>query len=287
MNYDIVVVGAGPAGLSAALNGAIRNKSVLVLGPQVSESLKGAAEINNYLGIQDVSGVELLQIFRDHLASYSVDFQEDNVQNIYDMGKSIGVLLEDNTIINADAVVYASGIRFEKSIPGAQDFVGRGVGTCATCDAALYEGKPVVVVGYNDHAVEEANFISELASSTTFVNRTRRDVDLAEGIRELRGNPEEIRGGDVAESILVDGEEIFADGFFIIKDARKPDSVIPGVDLDGNHIKVDENMETNLKGIFAAGDCTGRPYQIAKAVGQGQVAGLAAASFSSKKQKNQ
>lgn len=285
MIYDVVVVGAGPAGLAAALNASIRNKKVLVLGPDMSEKIKKTKEIQNVLGMPNRSGEGLLKEFRTHVEEYPVEFIEENATMIYDMGKFIGLLTPGNRIIEAHAVVYAPGVSFGKPLPGENEFLGKGVGTCATCDAALYKGRPVVVVGYNETAIEEANFINEMSSSTVFVNQTGRPVDLNAGIEVIDDKAVEVRGDTVARSILVGDREIEADGFFFIRDAQKPDSIVPGIALDGIHIQVNEKMETNLPGIYSAGDCTGLPYQISRAIGQGQIAGLNAATYATKKAK--
>lgn len=282
MHYDIVVIGAGPAGLSAAMAAAGRNKRVLVLGPKISEKLMRTKEINNYLGLPHLSGPDLVNRFRSHLEEFSVDFLEQIAQSVYDMGDFIGILMPDQSIIEAGAVVFAPGVRFGRDLPGEAEFLGRGVSSCATCDAALYQGASVIVVGYNDHSADEANFIAERAASTVFINETGRSVQLKPGIEEIRGRVREIRGDDRARVILVDDRELTADGFFIIRDAKKPDLIVPGIDLEGIHIQVDRKMATNLPGIFAAGDCTGGPYQVLRACGQGQVAGLSAAEFISR-----
>lgn len=285
MIYDVVVVGAGPAGLAAALNASIRNKKVLVLGPEMSEKLKKTAEVQNVLGMPDQSGEGLLKEFRSHVEEYPVEFINENATMVYDMGKFIGLLTPGNRIIEAHAVVYAPGVSFGKPLPGESNFLGKGVGTCATCDAALYRDRPVVVVGYNESAIEEANFMAEMASSTIFINQMGREVGLNPNIEVITDKVIEVRGDTVARSIVVGDREIEADGFFFIRDAQKPDAIVPGIELEGMHIQVNNKMETNLPGIFAAGDCTGLPYQISRAIGQGQVAGLNAASFATKKAK--
>lgn len=281
--YDVAVVGAGPAGLAAALNISVRKKSVIVFGPEISEKLKGASRIDNYLGIPEVSGRELINNFREHLSSYPVEFSHDRVQTIYPMGDYIGLLMPGGNIVEANSVVLAMGINFGKTIPGEEEYLGKGVGTCATCDAALYKNKSVVVIGYQDSSVDEANFISEVAGKTVFVNMTGKEGNLSDGIREIKSKPVCIEGDRLARKLVLEDETIEADGFFFLRDAKKPEKVVPGLELEGVHIKVNSDMSTNIPGIFAAGDCTGTPYQISRAVGQGQIAGLNAARFVTKR----
>jgi len=283
--YDVVVVGAGPAGLSAALNAAIRHKSVLVIGPVMSEKLRRTARIDNYLGMPGCSGEAMLTQFRDQVAELPVEFLEERIQTIYDMGDFIGLLRENGEILEAQAVIVATGISFGNTIPGERRFLGRGVSACATCDAALYRGKAVIVVGYNAHSAEDARFISEVAGRTTFINRTGRPVQLGDTIRVIEDKPIAVEGDAAAERLIFKDFTLEADGFFFVRDAVKSDELVPGLRLsdDGIHAAVERDMSTNLPGIYACGDITGKPYQIAIAVGQGQLAGLSAAEYVTKR----
>ncbi len=278
--YDVAVVGSGPAGLSAALNAAVRQKSVLLFGASRSERLLQTESVENYLGLPGESGESLLDKFYAHIRQYpNIIHRKENVQVIYDMGEAIGLLLAGNEIVQARSVVLATGVNFGTLLPGEEQYLGKGVGYCATCDAALYKGRPVVVVGYNEEAASEANFIADLASSTVFVNCTGRDYALKEGIREIRKKPLEILGEERACALRFEDETVEAEGFFFLRDARAADALVPGIALNGRHVAVDGDMATNLPGIFAAGDLVGAPYQINVACGRGQVAGLAAARY--------
>lgn len=281
--FDIAVVGQGPAGLSAALNASIRHKSVLLLGPETSEKLNRAERVDNYLGLEAISGKELLKTFQKQVEKReNIHFIHQRVETIYDMGDYIGLLLGDNEILKAKAVVLATGVHFGQLIPGEEEFLGRGVSSCVICDAALYKNKPCVLVGYTQEAGEEANFLSDYASSLVFVNRTDKSFVLKEGIRETKAKPLRIEGDIKARRIILEDERIEGDGFFFLHEAKKADSLVPGLILDGSHIQVDEKMQTNLKGIFAAGDVVGPPYQVMIATGRGQLAGLEAASYVAK-----
>lgn len=281
---DVAVVGAGPAGMAAALNAAVRNKSVLLLGPDQSGKLMKAPKIENVLGLRGESGEALLRKFRKHLEAFdSIRFCPEMVQTIYPMGEEIGLLMPDQSMVSALSVVIATGVDFGKPIPGEAEFMGKGVGTCATCDAALYKGKKVVLVAYTPHAAEEANFIHEIAEETTLVNLTGMDLDLDEGIEEIRDKPLELIGDDRARKLIFEDQEREADGFFFMRDAVPADRLAPGIAMDGPHIKVDPQMQTSLPGIFAAGDLVGQPYQVNVAIGRGQIAGLSAAKYATKK----
>lgn len=284
MAYDIAIIGAGPAGLSAALNSKIRNKSVILFGKD-SEKVEKTKSIKNYLGFLDISGEELNNNFKKTLEGYDIERSEKRVRTVYAMGSFFAIEVENqDEMIEAKTVIMTTGIDLKKDLENEEKFFAKGVNYCATCDAALYRGKNVVVIGYNEEAVEEANFTSEIVGKVTFVNMTGRDVKLNENIDLIQGEiPQGFDGGLKAEKLIFkSGKEIEADGFFIIKDSSKADRLVPSIKMEDGHILVDKNMASSIKGLFAAGDITGKPYQIMKAVGEGQIAALTAASFLSK-----
>lgn len=281
MTYDIAIIGAGPAGLSAALNSKIRNKSVILFGKD-SEKLVKTKKISNYLGFSDVTGADLNQAFKDSLKDFEIKRDTRKVKTIYAMGSYFAIEIEnENEMVEAKAVIMASGIELKKDLANEEKFFAKGVNYCATCDAALYRGKKVVVIGYNDESVAEANFTSEIVGSLVFVNMTGKEVSLNEGIDLIEGEiPLGFEGTDRAEKLIFkSGKEILADGFFIEKDSSKPERLVPGIKMEDNHILTNKDTSTSIKGLFAAGDITGKPYQIMKAVGEGQVAALKAAAY--------
>ncbi|WP_236785952.1 NAD(P)/FAD-dependent oxidoreductase [Anaerococcus ihuae] len=281
MDYDIIIVGFGPAGISASLNASIRGKKVLIIGKK-SKALEKSPSIKNYLGFNDIKGSDLYKNFTDHIKNYPVEILDKKIKAVYAMGEYFSVDLGEK-MLRSKSCIIAAGVDMGKSIEGEDKFFSKGISYCATCDASLYKGKKVVLVGMNDEAIEEANFINKMASQTIFVNPNKKDVKLDEGIEIINKKPEKFTGKLKAESlILEDGQELKADGFFIIKNSSKPESLVPSIEIEDGHIKVNYDMSTNIKGLFACGDITGRPYQINKAAGQGQIAGLNAASFISK-----
>ncbi len=281
MDYDIIIVGFGPAGISAGLNASIRGKKVLIIGKK-SKALEKSPSIKNYLGFNDIKGSDLYKNFTDHIKNYPVEILDKKIKAVYAMGEYFSVDLGEK-MLRSKSCIIAAGVDMGKSIEGEDKFFAKGISYCATCDASLYKGKKVVLVGMNDEAIEEANFINKMASQTIFVNPNKKDVKLDEGIEIINKKPEKFTGKLKAESlILEDGQELKADGFFIIKNSSKPESLVPSIEIEDGHIKVNYDMSTNIKGLFACGDITGRPYQINKAAGQGQIAGLNAASYISK-----
>ncbi|MCC0668416.1 NAD(P)/FAD-dependent oxidoreductase [Clostridioides sp. ZZV14-6009] len=285
MRYDIAIIGSGPAGLSAAINAKIRNKTMIMFGnDNLSNKLVKAPSIDNYLGFYDISGDELKDKFKSHIDNMDISIENKRINNIYAMGEYFAIM-SGNDIYEATTVILATGVEYTRPIKGEEEFLGRGVGYCATCDAPLYRNKKVAVIGYNEESKEEANFLSELTSKTYFIpmykkeNLMRSSDNLDDSIEIIHDRPVQIDGDKLVNKISFKENHIEVDGVFVIKDSTAPSTLIPGIEIDGIHIKVDNNMKTNIEGCFAAGDCVGKPYSYIKAAGQGQIAALNAVYY--------
>jgi thioredoxin reductase (NADPH) len=261
--YDIIVIGSGPAGLSAAITARMRGKSVIVISNNSAESgLWKAAEVGNYPGLPSVSGAELSEKMRAHAAEMGAELVTGRVTTVLPMGKEISVGY-GSEILTGKSLILATGIVQASVFPGETELLGSGVSYCATCDGMLYRGKKVAVVCLSPDAEEEADFLSSIGCIVT----------------KLKTKNIRVNGSERVTSVTADGEEIPCDGVFILRQTIAPASLIPGLETEKGHIRVDRSMKTNLPGIFAAGDCTGTPYQIAKAAGEGQVAVLSAVEY--------
>ena len=277
--YDIAIIGSGPAGLSAAINAKIRNKNIIIFGYEdFSSKLIKAPKINNYLGFHDISGLELKEKFKEHIESMNIEITYERVNNIYDMGEYFSIMVNE-TIYEAKSVIVATGIEYTKPLKGEEEFLGKGVGYCATCDAPLYRNKVVTVIGYNKEAEEEANYVSELASKLYYIPMYKSNYELRDGIEIVEDRPIDIIGKDRVEKLILSSRQLETDGLFILKDSISPAQLVPGLLMEEGHIKVDRTMKTNIEGCFAAGDCIGRPYQYIKASGEGLIAALSAVSY--------
>lgn len=276
---DVAIIGGGPAALSAAINCRKRNKSVCVFGRSLDSSLLFSAEkVDNYLGMPEVTGEEMLNRFYQHALQNGVEFRECRVKQILSMGDRY-MLNADNEFVEAKTLIFAVGLSKSKALSGEMEYLGKGVSYCATCDGMLYRGKNVVVVGENEEGEAEANFLADICASVAYLPLYAPVLHVKENVRMLTGKPQAVLGADGRVSALkLDGEEIPCDGLFFAKNATPPESLLFGLKTDGKNILVNRNMETNLSGVYAAGDCTGAPYQIAKAVGEGLVAALSAAA---------
>lgn len=278
--YDIAIIGSGPAALSAAVNARQRNKSVCVFGRSLDSSLLFAAEkVDNYLGMPDMSGEEMLNQFYAHAVKRGVEFKESRISQIMPMGNMF-MINADNELYEAKTLILAIGLNKSKGIAGEMEYLGKGVSYCATCDGMLYRNKKVVVVGEHEEGEAEANFLADVCEKVTYIPLYQPVLNLKENVVLLQKEPKAVAGENGKVSALeVDGETIACDGIFFAKTSTPPESLVFGLKTDGKNIIVDRSMATNLPGVYAAGDCTGAPFQIAKAVGEGLVAALSAAAY--------
>jgi len=283
-SYDIAVLGCGPAGLSAAINAVIRNKRVIVLGSDLcSPPMHKAQKIDNYLGFPNIKGGDLLEKFLNHAQSMNIEMVNSKAVMINRSEEGFNILV-NNEIVNARAVIIATGIPYKQTLPNENRYLGNGLGYCATCDGPLYRNKDVIIIGHDEEAESEANFMAEICRQVYYLPVYKTEVKLDRRIKVLKGKAREIVGEEVVEGLkLNDGTIIKAEGLFIIGAETAPERLLPGLEMDGKHIKVNRQQETNLVGVYAAGDCTGQPYQVAKSVGEGQIAGLNASRYVSKK----
>lgn len=277
--YDIAIIGSGIAGMSAALNAKIRKKDFIFFGSKdMSNKLIKAHKINNYPGFFDKSGAEIKDEFQKHMDYMDIKITEDNVLNIYSMGDYF-IIMSKKGQYEATSVIIATGVNFGKVLKGEKEFLGRGVGYCATCDAALYKDKVVTIISYSKEEENEANFLASIASKVYYVPMYKKDIDVGKSIEIVSDIPVEIKGNDFANELILKKSKIETDGIFILKESSDPGQLVPGLEIENNHIKVNRLMETNIRGCFAAGDIVGAPYQYVKAAGEGNIAALSAVSY--------
>ena len=260
----MLVIGGGPAGLSAAQNVRARGKTALVVSNPLEENpLWKAKEVDNYLGLPRLSGAELLTAFQRHAESSGAEFLEGRALSALRSGESWYVSV-GNTMVQGKAVVLAAGVVRGKKLPGEAELLGRGVSYCATCDGMLYRGKRVAVLGWTPSAEKEAAFLEGIGCQVLYLDKPR---DCA------------IRGAEKVEAVTCGGVTEAVEAVFLLRPAMAPGDLFPGLETGGGFVAVDREMRTNLPGVFAAGDCTGGPLQVSKAVGEGLTAGQKAAAF--------
>lgn len=277
--YDIAIIGTGPAGISAAITATIRNKRIVLIGsePHSSKMLK-AGRILNYPGLPNITGEDFASAMDRHLSSMDIRIEKCKVAMIYSMGDYFA-LQTSNEFIEASSVILATGVVIGKTIPGEEEYLGKGVSYCATCDAALYKGKEVAVIGYTKKEEAEADFLTEYAKKVIYLPMYSSDTDLNDQVTVIREKPVSIQGDQFVTALQTDKGAYEVDGVFVLRDSIAPSNLVPGLETDGGHVRVNRLLETNIPGLFACGDITGRPYQYVKAAGEGNVAALSAVEW--------
>lgn len=275
---DVAIIGAGPAGLSAAVSARQRNKSVMVFGRSIDASLILAKEIDNYIGMPNMTGEDMLNSFFKHAIDKGAEFKECKISQILSMGDYFTINAE-NEFFEAKTIILALGLSRSKNIEGEEKLVGKGVSYCATCDGMLYRNKNIVVVGETTEGEAEVNYLHSIGCNVKYVPLYKDLINIDSNIQLLSGKAEKVVGENFVEGIVVNGEEINCDAVFFAKKTMPVTSLIFGLETENNTIKVDRNMCTNVKGVYACGDCVGSPYQVSKAVGEGLVAALSAAKY--------
>ena len=277
MEYDVIVLGSGPAGLAAAVAAQGRNKKVLVIGNRWEDSpLAKAERVDNYLGLPGLTGREMLEVFHRHAVASGAEMVTGRVISLMEWDGFM--LTVGSDVYQGKVLVLAPGVVRQAKFPGEQEYLGRGVSYCATCDGMLYRGKQVIVVGRSKDAPHEANFLKGLGCQVTYVAQ-KEPEGLDTEIPVVKANRLEVEGSETVTALIADGERLPCDGVFILRDAVASTDLLPQLATENGAIVVDRAMATNVPGVFAAGDCTGGPLQIAKAVGEGHIAGLSAADY--------
>ena len=277
--YDVLILGAGPAGLSAAIQCSARGKTALVIGnPPQNSPLAKAEQVDNYLGLPHVNGKTMLEHFTAHAAGTDgVTLLEGRALSAMNMG-GLFYLSVGSDVYQGRAVILASGVARARPYPGEAELLGKGVSYCATCDGMLYRGRDVAVIGLARDAAEEAAMLAKIGCKVTFI-APKRPEGLDDAIPFVKAAKLSILGEHTVEAVQADELAIPCQGVFLLRDTVAPSSLFPGLAMENGYLKVDRTMATNLPGVFAAGDCTGLPLQISKAVGEGQMAAHSAVQW--------
>lgn len=188
------------------------------------------------------------------------------------MKDKFSLLTESGAAFESKTVILTTGVEAVKQIPGEAEFIGRGVSYCATCDGFLYKGKTIAVLCTSKRFEHEIEYLADLAKKVYLIPLYKNIAVRKENIEKIVRMPTGIAGGLRAQKLLFKEEELPVDGIFMLKESVSPAVLVGGLEMENGHVKVNRDMSTNLKGCFAAGDCTGRPYQYAKAAGEGNVA---------------
>jgi thioredoxin reductase (NADPH) len=298
--YDVAIIGAGPAGLTAALYCGRANLSTIMFGDPFDSQLAKAGDVENYPGFDSIHGIELVEKFSKQLEKYKIASVQSYVGRIT-RKDDLFVLGSDAGEFTGKSVIISTGSKHrELNIPGEKEYLYRGLSYCAVCDGSFYKDKEVALIGYGDQAASAAIYLAGLAKSVLVLTskpdvespiyseqlKTLGNIDVAGNAKVLA-----IEGNDFAERIRFKengGEEktVRIDGVFI--EGGVPNSVLAndlGLELDnkGNISVARPDMATKVEGVFAAGDVTGGLHQISKAVGEGACSAVSAAIYVKKK----
>ena len=280
---DIAIIGTGPAGISAAINARIRHKSFLLFGPQtLSDKIRRAERIDNCPGLPAITGPELNTALLSHLQEMDIPITEKRITGVYPMGGYF-YILADQEEFEASCVILATGVEATKPVPGERELLGRGVSYCATCDGNLYRGKTIAVVCDCEEMEEEALYLANLAEKVYYDPRFRNPSLTAPNVEYLTSPIREVVGQRRVDSARCrDGRALELSGVFFLKQSVSPAVLLPGLQTENGHVLVDRTMTTNVSGCFACGDCTGSPFQIATALGEGNIAAHSAFAYLAK-----
>jgi thioredoxin reductase (NADPH) len=297
---DVVIVGSGPAGLSAAVYARRAKLKVLVVekAGYSGGQIVNTSDVDNYLGLQGIDGFEMAMKFRNHAEYFGAEFLDDEVVDILEKDNVFEIVLKSKEVLNTKAVIIATGAKYRKlEVPGEVEYTGRGVSYCATCDGAFNRGKVVAVVGGGDVALEDALYLSNIAEKVYLIHR-RDELRAAKSIQEKAFKNEklffmwdtvveEVAGDEILSEMTVKnvktGEltKIVADeddgmfGVFGFIGTIPNSKLFEGIiDMDERgYIKADENMNTNIPGVYAAGDVRVKSLrQVVTAAADGAIA---------------
>ena len=281
---DIAIVGKGPAGWSCAMTARMRGLSATVIAPANGAGLLRAAErIDNYPGMPHASGESMLESFRSQALELGAEERAGLVRQIMPTESGF-MLLVENDVMEAKTVLLAMGAARPVLLPGEEEQQGRGVSYCATCDGMFYRGRRIAVLSGSAQGVEESAFLAGLAAELDYYRLKAHDMTgLDARIHPSEEKPRAIARDGEALVLQTDKGEHRYDGIFIFRAAMPLSMLLADLRTEGSYIPVDRGMRTNIPGVFAAGDCTGKPLQVPKAVGEGNIAAISAAEYIAKR----
>ena len=275
--FDSIIIGGGPAGVSASINLKLLGKSFKWFGT-LSKKVERAELVKNYVGLPAVTGEELSASFQKHIESMGIEICEEVVNGVYETDGYFTVLVQDKSY-EAKTVILCLGVETAKPIDGEEEFLGRGVSYCATCDGFLYKGKKIAVLITDKRFEHEAEFLCDLSEKAYVIPLYKGYEIKSEKAQVVLKKPQSVTGDMRVKAVNFKDESLEIDGMFVLRGSVSPKTLLHGLAIKDGHIEVMRDCSTNVKGVFAAGDCTGRPYQYTKAVGEGNIAAHSAVEY--------
>ena len=282
--YDVIIIGAGPAGISAGLYAKRAGMNVLILYYGES-NLEKATKIDNYYGFAEgISGKDLYQEGIKQAENIGIEVKNEEVVTIQKTDKNFTVKTVNGEYLSKTAIISTGNKKLRPNIKGIAEFEGKGISYCAICDGFFYRNKSVAVIGDGKFALSEAEHLKKIASNVIILTNGK-SIENHKEYETITKKIKEIHGESKVKQIeFEDNSKIDIDGIFIaIGEAGGSDfSKKMGVILQNDIIVVDENMQTNIEGLYACGNATGGLLQVCKAVYEGAKAGLSATTYAKK-----
>ena len=279
--YDVMVVGGGIAGYSAALTLKSLKRDTLWLGAELfGEKLRAAEYVRNYPSVHG-SGALFASRLEEQMQQEGIVFTRGRADGIY-AGDVFTVTAADQVYM-ARSVILATGVSQTGAVQGETDFLGRGVSYCAVCDGALYRGKTIAAVVASEKFAEEVEYLAGFAATVHAFCLYQHASFSAKNVIVHTEKPLRVEGTLRVERLIRKEGALDVDAVFFLRDAAPPAALVGGLEVEGSQVKTARDGSTNLPGLFAAGDVTGRPYQYAKAAGEGLVAAYSAHAYLAEK----
>ncbi|MFC6294524.1 thioredoxin-disulfide reductase [Lactiplantibacillus daoliensis] len=299
-SYDVIIIGAGPAGMTAALYASRANLSVLLLDRGIyGGQMNNTAAIENYPGFKSILGPDLAKDMYESATQFGAEYAYGSVESVEDQG-DVKIVKTDSDTFETKALVIGTGSEYRKlGVPGEDTYGGRGVSYCAVCDGAFFRNKHVVVIGGGDSAIEEGSYLTQLADKVTVIHRRdqlraqqilqdrafgndKMDFVWNSNVTEIVGDGKKVTGVKINNNKTGENSELAVDGVFIyvgINPITKPFGNL-GITDENGWIETNDHMETKVPGIFAIGDVRKKDLrQVATAVGEGGTAGQQVYSY--------
>ncbi|MCH3949794.1 MAG: FAD-dependent oxidoreductase [Acidaminococcus sp.] len=272
MIYDIAIVGGGPAGCSAAVTAANRNLKTILFDPgDFALALRKTQKIKNYLGLPDMSGNDLMNIFVKQMKEAGTKVVTEKVLNVMALNDHF-YLGTPGSMYEAKTVILAIGVPHSRGLDGEKDLLGKGISYCATCDGNFYKGKTVGAICTVPSMWPEVVFLAKLAAQGTAWISFDVPGDAPQNMTVEKSLPTAVRKEGNQVIVTAGDKETAVDGLFVLRETDPVSRLLPDLAMDGNYIHIDAAQQTSVPGVFAAGDCAGQPWQINKAAGEGQKA---------------
>jgi thioredoxin reductase (NADPH) len=284
MKFDIAVIGGGPAGIAAAITAQSKGRKVVLFEAHgFSPRLRSVTEITDYLGLRPMSGTELMDHFVAHLSRTDVFVVEEKVVSLKEVGNGFTIGTPSGNF-DADAVVLCTGVSRSNLLIGEKEFMGRGVSYCAKVEGVNYKGKRVAAIATTDDAMDEIEILADYCEHVyLFPRYSGFRPPKRKNITIVIEPPVEITGTDRVTGLRTDTDFFGVQAVFMFRATDPLNSFLPQLQIRGRSVYVDDQAQTNIEGVFAGGDCTGQPWQVNRAAGQGQKAALSAIRYLAKR----